>query len=410
MGTQNEQGANMKFTKKSIEALESNGKRQAYFDSEFIGLALRVSEKGHKSFYFTYRSGKGRGVEKKWMQIGAFPTMTCEQARQRAKELAAGLLQGIDPVDIEREKKSAPTMNLIMEEFFTQHSQNLKPHTRAQYRAIIDNKILPVIGKLRVRDVAHRQVLALHHSMRNTPYQGNRVYAVLSVFFNWCEDNDYRPRASNPTAKVKKYKEHKRKEFMGLDKIKVLLEVIYAMEKEWLRHEAERTRAKAGQAISPLMASALRVLIYSGARLNEVLGLKWDYIDFERSVANLPDSKTDYKVLQLSGPAMEALTGLPKISEWCFPSYGRSGRIVNLQDAWRDVLAKANIGHWRIHDLRHAFASTMVNSGASLPIIGAILGHRQNSTTSRYAHLEVSPARQALEQAASLIAGTANQR
>jgi site-specific recombinase XerD len=77
--------------------------------------------------------------------------------------------------------------------------------------------------------------------------------------------------------------------------------------------------------------------------------------------------------------------------------------MVNLHDAWGDVQAQARLTGWRLHDLRHAFASMMVNSGASLPIVGKILGHSQASTTQRYAHLEENPARKAAELAAEKI-------
>ena len=78
--------------------------------------------------------------------------------------------------------------------------------------------------------------------------------------------------------------------------------------------------------------------------------------------------------------------------------------MVNVKDAWGDVLKQSGLAGRRLHDLRHAFASMMVNSGASLPIVGKILGHTQASTTQRYAHLEENPARKAAEEAANQIA------
>jgi integrase len=156
------------------------------------------------------------------------------------------------------------------------------------------------------------------------------------------------------------------------------------------------------------MAAALRVLLLTGARKTEILSLKWSYLDLEFGLANLPDSKTGFKVLQLPAPAVEILKSLPKLNdEYVFPSF-RSGaltpHISELRPTWMAVLTEAGLtGHWRIHDLRHGLASAMGKSGVSLPFVGKILGHTQATTTERYAHLEANPARQALEATATKI-------
>jgi integrase len=144
--------------------------------------------------------------------------------------------------------------------------------------------------------------------------------------------------------------------------------------------------------------------MFTGARRGEILSLKWCYINFELGIARLPDSKTGFKVLQLPAPALSVLESLPKMSEFVFPADSATGYTVNIKQAWGNVLRQSGLTGWRIHDLRHAFASMMVNSGASLPIVGKILGHTQASTTQRYAHLEENPARKAAEEAAAKIA------
>ena len=173
--------------------------------------------------------------------------------------------------------------------------------------------------------------------------------------------------------------------------------------------DAMTAMEKAGR-VTPFCAAAIRMLLFTGARRNEILTLKWSYIDLEQGVARLPDSKTGFKVLHLPAAAMEileSLESLPQTSEWCFPSVSTTGHVVNLKRAWQTILKEAGLSGWRIHDLRHAFASMMVNSGASLPIVGKILGHTQASTTARYAHLEENPAHLAAEAAAQQIAKAA---
>jgi len=143
--------------------------------------------------------------------------------------------------------------------------------------------------------------------------------------------------------------------------------------------------------------------MFAGARVGEILSLQWNNIDLEHGLAKFPDSKTGFKVLQLTAPSITVLKSIPQTDKWVFPSDSKCGHMVNIKDAWGDVLKKANLEGWRLHDLRHAFASAMVNSGASLPIVGKILSHSNTSTTQRYAHLEENPAKKAAETAAETI-------
>ena len=396
----------MKFTKKAIEAIEAAEKRQVFFDETFPGFALRVSEAGAKTFYYSYRAGKGRGAEKKWVMLGRFPAMTVEQALAKAKGMAADVHQGTDPAKELRVEKAAITMEAALEKFTQIHVDKLKLETQKQYNAIKVRLLIPKLGKTRVKNVQHPDVAKLHYELRATPYLANRCIAVLSKFFSWCELNGYRERNSNPCFGVEKYKENKRQDFMGADELAILGETLDRLERTWLERQETKEKRVAGQvdALTPQAAAVIRMLMFTGARVGEVLSLKWVYIDFERGIASLPDSKTGFKVLQLPAPAMAVLEGLPQFSEWVFPGNSAVGHMVNIKDAWGAVLKQSGLANWRLHDLRHAFASMMVNSGASLPIIGKILGHSQVSTTQRYAHLEQNPARKAAEDAAEKIA------
>ncbi len=396
----------MRFTKRLLEAIESTDKRQVFFDDDLTGLALRVSESGRKTFYYTYRVGKGRGAEKKWVMLGAFPVMTVEQARQRAKDMAAHVQQGMDPATEIRTDKEAATMKTALQAFQDEHVSKLKPGTVQSYTMIINNHLQPKMGKLRVKDVSYSDVAKLHHGMKDTPYLANRAFAVLSKFFSWCELHGHRERGDNPCHGITKYKEHKRQDFMGAAEIAILGDTLDRMEQTWLDRQKTRDKrtSELVDTITPQAAAAIRLLLLTGARVGEILSLEWGNIDMEHGTARLPDSKTGFKVLQLTAPALAVLEGLPQINKWVFPATSASGHMVNIKDAWGDVLKQAGLAGWRIHDLRHCFASMMVNSGASLPIVGKILGHTNVSTTQRYAHLEQNPARKAAEEAAAKIA------
>ncbi|MDR1397643.1 MAG: tyrosine-type recombinase/integrase [Desulfarculales bacterium] len=404
----------MKFTKTAIKGIEATGKRYTIFDDEFIGLAVRVGAKGGKVFYFVYRAGKGRAAPLRWLKLGKFPNITVEQARHMAKDKAAVVTLGGDPALEIRQSKSTPLTETVLETFMAEFvDPRLKASSAANYRSLIDLYLKPTLGKLRIKEVDFRHIAKLHHSLRDKPYQANRTIAVAGSFFSWATEMGYIDHDKvNPVAGINKYKEHKRQEFMTPEILSLIGETIARMEKTWHERQVtkERRTGELVDTITPSAAAGIRLLMFTGARLGEILGLEWDKIDLEKGVATLSDSKTGFKVLQLPAPAVAVLRQLPRMDKYVFPSYSSSGHMGDLRVAWVNVLRQAGLKSWRLHDLRHAFASVMVNSGASLPVVGKILGHSNPSTTARYAHLEASPARQAAEEAAAIISQAINNK
>ena len=158
--------------------------------------------------------------------------------------------------------------------------------------------------------------------------------------------------------------------------------------------------------ITPHMAAAVRLLVLTGARLGEVLSLRWDWVDLAAGALRLPDSKTGAKVIHLNAPARAVLAELPRLKDNPFVIVGKMpGRpLVNLEKPWRRVRKAALLDNVRLHDLRHSHASVGVASGLSLPLIGGLLGHSQPSTTARYAHLADDPLKAASELVGRRIA------
>jgi integrase len=144
-------------------------------------------------------------------------------------------------------------------------------------------------------------------------------------------------------------------------------------------------------------AAAIKLLLLTGARRSEITGLQWPHVDFERQCLRLPDSKTGAKVVYLNAPALEVLATLPRISTnaHVFPGKREGRPLVGIDKVWFRVRAAAGLQDVRLHDLRHSFASMGVAGGLSLPIIGALLGHKHTATTGRYAHLSADPLRAA---------------
>jgi integrase len=157
---------------------------------------------------------------------------------------------------------------------------------------------------------------------------------------------------------------------------------------------------------SPYVVAAVKLLIFTGARLSEVLGLRWEWIDFERGEARLPDSKTGAKTLHLPAPALAVLADLPRVegNPYVIVGHIRGAHLVNIEKPWRAIRKAADLHDVRLHDLRHAFASVAASSGMGLPIIGKMLGHTQAATTHRYAHLASDPVKAAAAAVAGKIA------
>jgi integrase len=157
---------------------------------------------------------------------------------------------------------------------------------------------------------------------------------------------------------------------------------------------------------SPYAAAAIKLLVFTGARLGEVLGLRWKWVDFERGEARLPDSKTGAKTLHLPPPALEVLAELPHVAGNPYVIVGGKpgAALVDLDKPWYAIRKSAGLEDLRLHDLRHAFASVAASGGMGLPIIGKMLGHTQAQTTQRYAHLASDPVKAAAATVAGKIA------
>jgi integrase len=277
----------------------------------------------------------------------------------------------------------------LAKRFLAEHvATKTKPSTAIEYRRVLDTIIVPAIGAKRVRDITRADVSRLHHAHRDTPYAANRALAILSKMFTLAEKWGERPDGSNPCRHVEKYAELKRERMLSADEFSRLAEAL---------REPGRP---------PYVVAAIKLLIFTGARLSEVLGLRWEWVDFERGEARLPDSKTGAKTLHLPAPALAVLAELPRAAGNPFVVVGhiKGAHLVNIEKPWRAVRKSAGLTGVRLHDLRHAFASVAASSGMGLPIIGKMLGHTQAATTHRYAHLASDPVKAAATAVAGKIA------
>ena len=381
-----------KITKRAVDGVGPGQSDQFIWDTELKGFGLKVTPAGNKVYILQYRTG-GRGTPTKRFTIGRHGAYTPDQARTEAVRLVGAIAAGGDPAAVRAAEKEAPTVADLAARFLSEHvATKTKSRTAVEYRRVIDKIILPAIGNQRVRDLKCADVARLHHAHHATPYEANRVLAVLSKMLNLAEKWGERPDGSNPCRHIEKYSEYKRERMLSAEEFGRLGDALARCDR------------------SPYVVAAIKLLVFTGARLREILGLKWEWIDFERGEARLPDSKSGAKTLHLPPPALAVLAELPQLAGNPYVIVGGvEGRaLVNLEKSWLVIRKDAGLGDVRLHDLRHAFAAVAASSGMGLPIIGKMLGHTQAATTHRYAHIAADPVKAAAAAVAGKIAGAMN--
>jgi integrase len=382
------------INKRLVDSLKPNPEGDVWaWDDKLKGFGLRVKPSGHKSYMVQYRAqGRTRRVT-----IGAHGKLTAEQARKQARILLAEVDKGGNPAEDRSMQRRDVTVKELADRYLRDHARpKKKPASAFRDQRLIERFILPAIGNLRVKNLSLADVARMHNKLgKNTPIQANRALAVLSkmmtLAINWGLRSE-----ENPCRHIQRFKENKRERFLSTEELAALGKAL--------------SRAESGSNISPYAIAAIRFLLLCGARVGEVLGLRWEWIDFERSCLFLPDSKTGKKVVPLGKPAMDLLQSLPKLAgnPHVFPGKLLGRPLYDLKDPWEKIRDVAGLKGVRIHDLRHSWASQAAAAGLSLPIIGAILGHTEPSTTARYSHLANDPLKAAADMVAEKITEAMN--
>ena len=372
-----------KITKRLVEAAEVRDKDYIICDDELAGFAVRVLPSGRRSYIAQYRIGN----RYRRMSLGAHGVLTPEKARRMAFKVLAAVKDGEDPAGERSQARKACTVKELAERFDEEHiSVRLKPGTAQEYRRNLRRFILPALGSIKVADVTRADISKFHHDLRHIPYQANRNLEVVSKMFVLAEMWGMRPDGSNPRLHIKKYPESKRERYLNQEELSELGAVL---------SEVEQIGVEDIYAIT-----AIRLLIFTGCRLNEIMSLKWAEVDFENGCLRLSDSKTGARVVHLGPPALDLLANLERQlnNPWVICGKVPGTNRKEIQKFWQRIRKSAGIEDVRIHDLRHSFASNAVAQGMSLPMIGKLLGHTQVQTTARYAHLAADPVKAAANQ------------
>ena len=351
---------NVKLTKRAVEAVEPGAKDIILWDAELKGFGCKITPKGKRVYFAYYRT---RTSIQRRPTIGAHGAVTCEQARETARQWLAEAATGGDPSAHRKAKRDAPTMAEYAKRYLAEHARTKKkPLSVEADERNLRNHVLPALGRLKVDAVSRADVQRFHHAMKATPGAANRCLALVSKMLNLAEKWGLRPDGSNPCRHVEKYPERKIERFLSAEEVGRLGEVLA---------EAQRSGEH------PSVVGAIRLLIFTGCRRDEILKLRWEHVDIERQCIRLPDTKTGPKVIYLSPPALEVIAGIEhrEGNPYVLPGEVPGRHYIALEKAWRWLRARAGLEDVRLHDLRHSFASVGVAGGLSLPMIGALLGH-----------------------------------
>lgn len=376
------------LSKTRVEAFEIKARDYFVWDDEVSGFGVRIMPTGKRTYMVQYRAG-GRTRR---VKIGQHGVLTADEARKRARELLGAVAKGDNPAEAIDSHRRAPTVKSVSERFMADHvAKRCKPSTERDCRSMLDQHILPRLGSFKIVDISRPDIAELHHALRDTPYRANRVLALLSKMFNLCEVWGLRPDGSNPCRHVQKYREERRERYLTPDELE--------------RVSTALRDAEAAKDLSPYHIAAFRLLILTGCRLGEILTLQWSFI--RGGYLNLPDSKTGARRIPLTPEAQAVVNAIPQLdgNPYVIAGEVESQHAVNLEKSWRHIRKRAKLPEVRIHDLRHTYASLMLQGGMSITTLQKLLGHTQIQTTMRYAHLDDATVREAAAIGATRLGG-----
>jgi integrase len=392
-----------KITKRTVDSVNATAGAKLLRDTEVKGFMLTITSAGLKSYAVEYRVGKGRRAPKRRFTIGRHGSpWTPDQARIKAKEVLGEVAKGRDPLAAQYADAEMITISELCDLYLNEGVSHKKPSTLRGDASRIRHYIKPRLGRRPILSVTRadverllREVVAMpyltgrravfnhgKHTLTGGPGAGAQCVAVLSALFSFARRRGL--CSENPAHGVKKPLGRKMERYLSNEEIKTLAQALDV--------EAARTN-------NPFPTAAIRLLLLTGCRKGEIINLHWRDFDIENHFLRLRDSKTGAKVVHLNQQAFDVLVSLPRVAGnpnvivGCKIESGRGG----IDRAWSRVRTAAGLHDVRLHDLRHSFASIAVKGGMSLHMVGKLLGHKNTTTTMRYAHLSAESLKTATE-------------
>lgn len=403
-----------RISKRVVDAAQPIGKEYFIWDGDLPGFGLRVRASGSCTYVFQYRAGLGRSAPTRRLTLGRVGKLTPDQARGLAKTALGEMALGGDPAADKAGERKAGSIAELVERFLLHIEKRRKATTYAGYRYALRNILVTRFGSMAAHRLTLVELERLFESLSETPATANNLLSATSSMYGFAAKRGLVPKGTNPTYGIERFTINRRDRHLSIAELERLGAALVVAETDgvpWatdieapgakhLRkdHETQRT------VICPFAIAAIRLLLFTGCRLREILHLRWDQVDFEHRLLHLPDSKTGMKKVVLNAAALAILKALPRMGDIVIMGDDPNKPRSDLSRPWKAIKRQAELENFRMHDLRHSFASVGTAGGAGLPIVAKLLGHASTQTTERYSHLDVDPLRRVSNRIAKKIA------
>jgi integrase len=359
-----------------------------FFDATLRGFLLEVRASGGKTYYQRYVDERGR---ERQFKIGPADVLTLRQARRKATQIKAEAVLGGDPQQARETRRPIPTLRCFVDERYLQFVKGYKRSWKTD-ETVLRVHILPELGRYFLDDITPEFVIALTNNMRSAEYAPGsvaRVIVILRYVFNLAiKWKVLPPGTTNAASGIPVPPDVQRSRYLSKEEAARLLASIIADENK-------------------IAAKTILLLFLTGARRNEVTQAEWSYVDWQHRTLFVPRSKNgNPRYIQLNSSAIVLLKSVPKTdaNAYIFPAPATGRPMPHLFFPWDRIRRRAGLLDFRLHDLRHSFASFVINSGEDLYEVQKLLGHSNPRTTQRYAHLS----RERLARAAEVMASIVN--
>ncbi len=409
-----------KLTKIVAESASPRASRYTLWDDALPGFGLRVEPSGTRSWVAKYRAeGGGRAAPQRLVSLGRYPSVSVQDARSQASKILAAASLGQDPAaKLAAKRRELRVEQLVdlyeAEGLFVQRGARIgspmKPLTARYTIARLRHHVVPLLGSRRVTEITEGDIESFARSVANGKTAkdekvgprtriivkggegaARKVVRDLSALFAFAMRR--RIVSANPVASAGVRKtDNRRERFLSMEEVRRLGAALDDL-------DAKGTNPKA--------TNIARLWVLSGCRRDEIAGLRWPEVDFERGLLRFEDTKTGRSVRPLGSAAVALLAALHAVREennYVFPAERGKSFYQGTKKVWPEAVRIAGLPGVTPHVLRHTLGSAAASAGEALLMVGALLGHANARSTAIYAHIAHDPARLAADRVTAPIA------